>query len=158
MSQTERPYRIQAEIGRLLHIVNYRWHRCVVTGQEKAGMDQETIVNGRILGYLSMEKNDVYQKDLEKVVGLTKSAISTILSRMAEKGYIERQSVEGDARLKRIVLTPFGEETQQIMRQSLEKADENFVKGLSEEEQKELLRMLTIVNNNMKEMEAETKS
>ena len=77
---------------------------------------------------------------------------------MAEKGYIERQSVEGDARLKRIVLTPFGEETQQIMRQSLEKADENFVKGLSEEEQKELLRMLTIVNNNMKEMEAETKS
>ena len=68
MSKTERSYRIQAEIGRLLHIVNYRWHRCVVTGQEKAGMDQETIVNGRILGYLSMEKNDVYQKDLEKVI------------------------------------------------------------------------------------------
>ena len=158
MSKTERPYRIQAEIGRLLHIVNYRWHRCVVTGQEKAGMDQATIVNGRILGYLSMEQDDVYQKDLEKVVGLTKSAISTILSRMAEKGYIERQTVDGDARLKKIVLTPLGKEINMIMRQSLEKADENFVKGLSEEEQKELLRMLTIVNNNMKEMEGETKS
>jgi len=157
MSNEERPFRIQAEIGRLLHSINYRWHRCVVSGQEKAGFDQETIVNGRILAYLDYRKDDVYQKDLEKVVGLTKSAISTILSRLEKKGYIERQAVEGDARLKRIVLTPYGKETNQILRRSIEETDENFVKGLNEDEQQEFLRMLHIILDNMKEMEAETK-
>ena len=159
MESAKHPMKVQVEISRLLHGINYRWHRCVVSGQEKAGVDQETVVNGRILGYLSwMRDEDVYQKDLEKVVGLTKSAISTILSRMEEKGYIERQPVRDDARLKRIVLTERGTETQNLMQKSLDEADQNFVKGLSPEEQQELIRMLQIIYNNMKEMEAEIKS
>lgn len=153
----EHPNTNQAEISRLLHAVNYRWHRNVVSCQEKAGIDQETIVNGRILGYLEMAQEDVYQKDLEKVVGLTKSAISTILSRMEQKGYIERLAVPGDARLKRIVLTEYGHRITHDLKQAMDETDENFVKGLSEEEQAELIRMLRIIHTNMKELEAETK-
>ncbi len=39
----------------------------------------------------------------------------------------------------------------------MDETDENFVKGLSEEEQEELIRMLRIIHTNMKELEAETK-
>ncbi len=157
MTCKEHPNTNQAEISRLLHAVNYRWHRNVVSWQERAGIDHETIVNGRILGYLEAAKEDVYQKDLEKIVGLTKSAISTILSRMEQKGYIERQAVSGDARLKRIVLTEYGHRITHDLKQAMDETDENFVKGLSEEEQEELIRMLRIIHTNMKELEAETK-
>lgn len=157
MAFKEHPNKNQAEISRLLHAVNYRWHRNVVSSQERAGIDQETIVNGRILGYLEMTEGDVYQKDLEKVVGLTKSAISSILTRMEQKGYIERQAVLGDARLKRIVLTEHGHRITHNLKQAMDEADENFVRGLSEDEQQELIRMLRIIHTNMKELEAETK-
>lgn len=157
MEKQEHPVMNQVEISRLLHALNYRWHRNVVSSQEKAGIDQETIVNGRILGHLEFTKEDVYQKDLEKVVGLTKSAISAILSRMEQKGYIERQSVPGDARLKRIVLTEYGHRITHDLKQAMDEADATFVKGLSEEEQLELIRMLRVIHTNMKELEAESK-
>ncbi|MBQ6551140.1 MAG: MarR family transcriptional regulator [Lachnospiraceae bacterium] len=157
MEKQEHPVMNQVEISRLLHALNYRWHRNVVSSQEKAGIDQETIVNGRILGHLEFTKEDVYQKDLEKVVGLTKSAISAILSRMEQKGYIERQSVQGDARLKRIVLTEYGHRITHDLKQAMDEADATFVKGLSEAEQQELIRMLRIIHTNMKELEAESK-
>ena len=157
MEKQEHPVMNQVEISRLLHALNYRWHRNVVSSQEKAGIAQETIVNGRILGHLEFTKEDVYQKDLEKVVGLTKSAISAILSRMEQKGYIERQSVQGDARLKRIVLTEYGHRITHDLKQAMDEADATFVKGLSEAEQQELIRMLRIIHTNMKELEAESK-
>lgn len=158
MSAEKNSFPIQMEISHLIHGLNYRWERCMVGVQEKAGLDQEAIVNGRIIGYLHNADKDIYQKDLERVVGLTKSAVSTILTRLQAKGYIERQSVEGDARLKKIVLTPYGEEIRESLIKSLDEVDQNFVKGLTQKEQKELVRMLRVVYRNMKEMEAETKS
>ena len=148
----------QMQISGLLHAVNYRWLRIVTSGQEKAGIDRETMVYGRILGHLhyNQDKN-VYQKDLEKVVGLTKSAISTILTRLETRGYIERQSVDQDARLKRIVLTPEGEQISVSLQQAMEAADEQLVRGLNNEEQQELLRLLRIIDETMKEMEGETR-
>ena len=156
MDKEKNPFNTQMQISGLLHAVNYRWHRIVASGQEKAGIDRETMVYGRILGHLhyNQDKN-VYQKDLETVVGLTKSAISTILTRLEMRGYIERQSVEKDARLKRIVLTPEGEEVSDNLQKAMITADEQLVRGLKNEEQQELLRLLRIIDETMKEMEGE---
>ena len=157
MSKEHKPPSTQMQISGLLHAVNYRWHRMVSYGQEKAGIDRETIVYGRILGHLLYNRDkNIYQKDLEKVVGLTKSAISTILTRLETRGYIERQAVENDARLKRIVLTPDGEKVCWDLQNALVTADEQLVRGLDPDEQQELLRMLRIINETMKEMEEET--
>jgi len=145
----------QQEIGFLIHQIQRRWFRLVFMKQAQFGLDQETIANGRILGYLHYAKNPVYQKDIEKEAGLTKSAVSNLLSALEKKGFLERKSVEGDARLKQIVLTDLGEEMHLKMQKSMSYVDKNFSKGISEEEQDELFRILTIINQNMKEMEAE---
>lgn len=62
--------------------------------------------NGRIIAYLYDNIDvDVYQKDIEKEFGITRSTASNILSRMELNGYIERVNVEGDLRLRKIMLT-----------------------------------------------------
>ena len=61
---------------------------------------------------------------------------------MERKGYIERQSVPQDARLKRLVLTEEGALLHEKTMRSLHQTDE-FVSGLlTPEENAELLRLL----------------
>ncbi len=48
---------------------------------------------------------DVFQKDIEEKFNIRRSTSSSIISLLEKKGYIERASVERDARLKKLVLT-----------------------------------------------------
>ena len=65
-----------------------------------------------------------------------------IMSYLERKGYIERQSVPQDARLKRLILTEEGGRVHEKTMLSLHQTDE-FVAGLlTEEENAELLRLL----------------
>ena len=68
---------------------------------------------------------------------------------MERKGYIERQSVPQDARLKMLVLTAKGLEFHEKTMLSLHQTDE-FVAGLlTEEENTELLRLLNKLKNGL---------
>ena len=71
-----------------------------------------------------------------------RSTVTNILQLMERKGYIERQSVPQDARLKRLILTEEGGRVHEKTMLSLHQTDE-FVAGLlTEEENAELLRLL----------------
>ena len=60
-------------------------------------------MHGRILGYLYWSRpKDVYQKDIEEHFNITRSSVAGIVKLMEQKGYILRQSVQGDARLKKL--------------------------------------------------------
>ena len=73
---------------------------------------------------------------------ITRSTVTNILQLMERKGYIERQSVPQDARLKRLILTEEGGRVHEKTMLSLHQTDE-FVAGLlTEEENAELLRLL----------------
>lgn len=55
-------------------------------------------MHGRILGYLYWSRpKDVYQKDIEEHFNITRSSVAGIVKLMEQKGYILRQSVQGDA-------------------------------------------------------------
>lgn len=148
----------QTEISKLMHHITHRWHRLVWAEQMKSGIDQNTICNGRILDYVERnEGKNIFQKDIERDTGLTKSAISNILSDMEKRGYVKRLSVEGDARLKKIVITELGREINHTMRKTFDNVDSKSLRGLEADEQDELIRLLTKINNNMKAMEEEIK-
>ncbi|MDD3394936.1 MAG: MarR family transcriptional regulator [Clostridia bacterium] len=51
------------------------------------------------------QDEDVFQRDLETGFNIRRSTVSGILQNMERKGYIHRQSVDYDARLKKITLT-----------------------------------------------------
>lgn len=84
----------------------------------------------------------MYQRDIEREFSITRSTVTNILQLMERKGYIERQSVPQDARLKRLILTEEGVRVHEKTMLSLHQTDE-FVAGLlTEEENAELLRLL----------------
>lgn len=148
----------QHQIGREILQITYRCKRLVFAKQMEEGVDKEIIMNGRILSFLAANENrDIFQKDIEQETSLTKSSVSNLLTKMEQKGLIQRQSIPGDARLKKIVLTELGSQINAKNLKAIDAVDVNFVRGLSTEEQNQLLRILKKINCNMKEMEEETR-
>lgn len=96
-----------------------------------------------ILSYLFWHRDEpVYQRDIEREFSITRSTVTNILQLMERKGYIERQSVPQDARLKRLVLTEKGACIHEKTMQSLHQTDEFVESLLTPEENAELLRLL----------------
>ena len=73
------------------------------------GVEQATPMHGWIIEYLYRHREEqVFQRDIEREFSITRSTVTNILQLMERKGYIQRQSVPQDARLKQLVLTEEG--------------------------------------------------
>lgn len=61
----------------------------------------------RILGFIDREsqERDVYQRDIEEEFHIRRSSVTSVLQNLEKNGFITRESVQSDARLKKIVLT-----------------------------------------------------
>ena len=63
-----------------------------------------TGMHGWVIGYLYENRNrDVFQRDLQEQFSIRRSTVTGILQLMEKNGLITRQSVDEDARLKKIV-------------------------------------------------------
>ena len=106
------------------------------------GLDEVTISNGRILGYLYHHKGqDVFQKDFEDVFCINRSSVATSLKLMEKKGYVERTSMDSDARRKKVKSTPLGEEKHRESMKCIRKLEETVNNTLSESELSEFKRL-----------------
>ena len=75
------------------------------TGQRP---DRATLMHCWIIGFVQDREDsglDTFPKDIEKEFSINRSTTSEMLKLMCKKGMIEREEVEYDARLKKIVLT-----------------------------------------------------
>ena len=135
----ELPQVIPAQIRRVSNLI----FRKINQFSRANGVEQGTPMHGWIVEYLYAHRDaPVFQRDIERDFSITRSTVTNILQLMERKGYIERQSVPQDARLKMLVLTEKGRELHEKTMLSLHQTDE-FVAGLlTEEESAELLRLL----------------
>lgn len=135
----EGPQVIPAQIRRVNNLI----FRKINAFSRANGLEQGTPMHGWIVEYLySHQSEPVFQRDIERDFSITRSTVTNILQLMERKGYIERQSVPQDARLKRLILTEEGGRVHEKTILSLHQTDE-FVAGLlTEEENAELLRLL----------------
>jgi len=130
----------QRHIGRELHRLDHCIGRylCKYSCACKS-RDEVTGTNMRIIRFLKANENrDIYQKDVEKEFGITRSTASRVLVLMEEKGLVKRLSVEHDARLKKLILTEKSMKMGEAMRQIGEKTDAKLLEGFSEEEKEQL--------------------
>lgn len=66
-----------------------------------------TRMNIWIIDYIYDKKGeDVFQKDIERKMSITRSTASKIIDLMVQKKLVERSAVGYDARLKKLTLTP----------------------------------------------------
>ena len=118
----------------------------------------DTDLNGlqaRILGFIErsnlMSKN-VYQKNIEAEFKIRRSSVSSVLNTMEKNGYIERQSDDSDARLKKIVLTDKAKLASCKHRKAIDAFEESAIKNFTEEEISALKELLGRVLGNVREI------
>ncbi len=80
--------------------------------------------------------------DLGKKLTLDPATLSGILDRMAEKGWVDKQTDPDDKRLLRIYLTDEARKLEPILMEERDKANEEILRNLSLEEKVLLKRLL----------------
>lgn len=105
------------------------------------------------LGYISdrAQSEDVFQRDIEVEFNIRRSTASGMLQLLEREGYIERYSVPSDARLKKIVLTDKAREQDKKAKEDMDLFDQKITAGLTDEELRELYRILDKIEKNISE-------
>lgn len=99
----------------------------------------------RILGLLDKaEKRNqfIYQRDIEKNFGIRRSSVTSVISNLEQKALVKRVTVPGDARLKRLVLTDAGRETNRTMCHNIDDMESELAACFNTEQHDALIQML----------------
>lgn len=98
-----------------------------------------TPIQSRILGHIFMEEtmgNYVFQRDIEEIFRIRRSSVTSVLQLLEKKGLLRRESVEEDARLKKLVLTEEGWNLQKYTVHYLNTLEQEIKEIFTEEELK----------------------
>lgn len=140
-------------VGNEIHVLSNLLHRAVDNSTAKKEFDQVTASNAKIIGYIQANQDhDVYQRDLEEAFGITRSTASKSVSLMVSKGLIEREPVEGDARLKKLVITESASELCQKMMDNIHDIEAQMTEGFSEEELDRFVGYMHRMQDNLRTM------
>ena len=125
----------ERKVGFAIRMQNTAFTRRFLQDGLADGLDEVTIMHGWIMGYLHRnEDKDIYQKTIESEFGICRSSVTSLVKLMEKKGYIRRETVPGDARLKKIVLTSEGKATAIRVKETLDNMECDILKGISQEE------------------------
>lgn len=137
------------KIGVEIKKLNNTLHRAITCYAKMAGMDEVTLMHGWIIQYLyENQEKEVFQKDIEQQFSICRSTVTNIIQLMEKKGYIARESVGHDARLKKVVLTDKGRETHDKMECLAWHLDKQLVDGISEAEMKIFFDVMNKIEEN----------
>lgn len=113
------------------------------------GVDEVTAMNGFIIMYLHHHADQViYQRDVEREFKIGRSAVTNILTRMEENGFVRRDTDGDDARLKRLTLTAKGEEQCQVLQSTIEWLNYRQMDGISDQERERFFATLEKIEGN----------
>ncbi|MBM6830223.1 MarR family transcriptional regulator [Anaerotignum lactatifermentans] len=107
-----------------------------------------------LLDYLFHQTDrPVYQRDLESVFCIRRSSVTGILNHLEQRDLIQRQSVRGDARLKRLLPTEKALRLQPEITALLESIGEAAFLGVTDEELLQFSRIAEKLRSNLVQME-----
>ena len=92
-------------------------------------------VHGWAIKYFHDNKDkDIYQRDFEEKFAIRRSTATQFLKTMEKNGLIKRESVDSDARLKKIILTDRAEDILKFIEYDIKKREKLMKEGISEKE------------------------
>lgn len=138
-------------MGRLIQMLSHQMKRknCIVTM-----IDGLTVMQKHILKFILLETlhREIYQKDIEEEFQIRKSTVTGILQLMEKNGFIYRENVEKDARLKRIIPTKKAEALRPSILSHINESEAQMTQGISEKDvavcKQVLLQMLQNLSEN----------
>ena len=135
-------------LGGLIHKVAHKMKREIDHANQKLGVSG---VQGRIIGYVRCEsKNrDVFQKDIEEHFELRGASVTSTLQNLEKMGFIVRESIPTDQRLKRIVLTKKALDIHNQITKNIEQVEKEAFSSINKEEEQLLSDLLKRILNNI---------
>lgn len=135
-----------------LHRTSRLIKRYIDNSHTKSYIDNVTGNHGYIIGFIYENRDrDIFQRDIENEFNLRGSTVTNMLNLMEKNGLIERKSVDGDRRLKKIVLTQKALEIQQLVISDFEKLEKTISKGIDKKDIEVFFSVLEKINSNIKE-------
>ena len=110
-----------------------------------------------ILAYLCKHngKRDIFQRDIEQKFCIRRSTATDLLANIEHKGFITRESVESDARLKKLVVTDKTLEMRKKMEKFAKRFEHKVLAGITDEEKQIAVAILQKISANLADI-AET--
>ena len=107
-----------------------------------------TLGQPKVLDYLK-EHNGVSQKEIAAGCHIEAASLTSILSRMEEKGMIERKMLNGNRRSLYVFLTDFGKELCDTVEQEFRNIEEIVFAGITEEERQKFMDTFVKIYGNL---------
>jgi DNA-binding MarR family transcriptional regulator len=140
------------DIGFAVRRLSNAIKRDVEKTQKDLKLEQMKGINGWAINYFYENRDkDVFQRDFEEKFEIRRSTASRMLKTMEQKGFIERVSVESDARLKKIILTQKAVKQHKLILERIKAREERLRIGLTDEEIKTFFSLIKRITANMEE-------
>jgi DNA-binding MarR family transcriptional regulator len=141
------------EIGFKVRILANLIKRDVEKSKSELGIDLPKGINGWAISYFfNNSDKDIFQKDFENEFSIRRSTASNILKTMEQNGFITRESVLSDARLKKIVLTEKAINIHKSVLKSINEREEGLRQNLSDQEIETFLKITDKLIKNMEDI------
>ena len=117
--------------------------------------DQITRMHHWIIGFLyDRQDKDIFQRDVEAEFRISRSTTSSMLTLMEKKGLVIRQSVPGDARLKKLTLTERAKNLHVQHMHAIQNFDSTINNSITTEEKQVFLKILNKLGAAVEKMTA----
>lgn len=146
----------EKRISFILRVIHNQTKHIIHKSAPKFDKAPGSQLQGGILGYLYHHREEpVYQKDLEKEFRISRATATNTLQVMERNGFILRNAVDKDARLKRIQMTEEAYGNHRLIEAHMRSMDERMLRGMSESEIRELFRLLALIEDNLETLSRE---
>lgn len=124
---------MEKDCGMWIHILSHKLKKRMNANMQSLGL---TGVQSRIMHYILVKcaAGPVFQRDVEKAFGMSRSTATGILQLMEKNGLIVRESVASDARLKSLIPTERAAHLDAQIGESLRRSEQRLTDGLSDEQ------------------------
>ncbi len=137
--------RIEFEIRKVNNLIK-RDIESSKTFQETTGL------HGWAIGWLYENRNrQIFQRDFEERFSIRRSTASNMLALMEKNGLIKRESVESDARLKRITLTQKAIDIHKKVQREISDREARIIKGINSADLDTFFKVINAIKGNLGE-------
>lgn len=139
------------KVGFMIHKLDMGVKKVLEAKLEAAGYDEVTLMHGWILKYLYDNRDrEVFQRDIEKQFSIGRSTVTTIIQLMEKRDLIRRETVEQDARLKKVLLTEKGFKHHDVVEEGLYSIHGQIMTNITDEEKSIFLDIVQRMDENLR--------
>lgn len=132
--------RIAVISTKIRHLVDDRFANSGITGTQ-ASILHFIYMNGKF--------RDVFQRDIEAEFYIRRSSVTSVLHGLERNGFIRRENVKEDARLKKLVLTDKAIKMVEYVKEELAKINSIMIKQMNPQDVVRLDALLAQIADNM---------